>query len=487
MLTVAWIVCVSGWIIVYNLPDQYMASARVYVDTSSVLRPLLRGLAIDSNVRGQIVVMERTLLSRPNLEKVTRMTDLDLKAKTPEKMDELIAQLKNGIRIASARTGPNIYTISHEHSDPQLAKKVVQSLLTIFVESTLGASRKDSDTAQKFLEGQIKEYEAKLLEAENRLKEFKRKYVGMMPGSGGEYFSRLETTMGNLEGAKLQLREATNRRDELKNQIEDIDPEDATLSDIDHYTSPLDSRIQALESRLDELLVNYTDLHPEVILTKKQIRRLEAEKLKDIKENEGKATSRQAVNPIYQQMQLTLADAEATVSSLKARVEDAEGKVETMKKMVDTIPQIEAEFKKLNRDYNVHKQNYDTLVSRRESARISSDASETAENVKFKIIDPPFVPKEPSGPHRLLLSTGVLFGGMAGGLGLAVLLFLIKPSFDTRKGLGDAMGLPVLGSVSMIWSPAQIRERKTKIITFGATALSLLLTYFGILTVGLVS
>src|SRR3569832_899688 len=75
---VAWPLCISGWIYVHSLPDQYQASARVYLDTQSMLRPLLSGLAVQSNAQSEVVLMTRTLLSRPILEKVSRMTDQDL-------------------------------------------------------------------------------------------------------------------------------------------------------------------------------------------------------------------------------------------------------------------------------------------------------------------------------------------------------------------------------------------------------------------------
>jgi len=487
MVLAAWLVCSGGWVVVYQLPDKYEASTRVYIDTHSMLGPLLRGLAVDTNVSSQIAVMTRTLLSRPNMEKLARMTDLDLRAKTPQKMEALLTELRKDISIEGSRRGPNLYTISYEHSDPQLAKRVVQSLLTIFVESSLGASRKDTDSAQRFLDTQIKEYEAKLEAAENRLKDFKRKYVGMMPSDGRGYFQRLESAMAALQEAKLQLQEAEKRRDEIKRQLTDEESEFVALGPGHQVmASPYDGRIQSLQMRLDDLLLKYTDEHPEVVGTKRTIAELEQKRDQEREEaqaagegeGQGQATG---PNPIYQQMKIALAEADANVASLRARTQEYQKRAEELRKMVDTIPQIEAELKSLNRDYGLHKKNYDTLVARRESAEISQEAEQSSDSVKFRIIDPPFVPSKPSSPNRPLLMSGVLLGGMGVGAALALLFHIVRPTFDTRRGLAEVTGLPVLGSVSMVWTPAQIRERRAKIALFGASAFALMLVYGALL------
>ncbi|MFM1891764.1 MAG: hypothetical protein RLZ44_841, partial [Pseudomonadota bacterium] len=155
MLGIAWVVCLVGWTVVARMPDQYQATARVYVDTSSVLQPFLQGLAIrTTDTDRKISLMTRTLLSQPNLEKVMRMTDLDLQAKTAEDREEILAELGKDIRFGST-SKDNLYTINYPNNSPELAKLVVKSLLTIFMEGNLGEARKEQDTATQFLEQQI--------------------------------------------------------------------------------------------------------------------------------------------------------------------------------------------------------------------------------------------------------------------------------------------------------------------------------------------
>ena len=485
MILIAWLVCVVGWVVVLKMPDQYSASARVHLDTQSMLRPLLRGLATQANISQQVQLLTRTLLSRPNLEKVARMTDLDLNAKTPAEMESLLDSLEGRISFGKTRQ-ENLYTISFRDSDPELAKRVVQSLLTIFVESSLGSSRKDTDSAQRFLDEQVKEYEARLVEAENRLKEFKRKNVGIMPGEGGSYYGRLQTAMSQLKEAQLQQQEAVNRRDELEAQLEDAgdDLEDDLLSGAMRGTtsSPLDARIQNLQVKLDELLLKYTEKHPDVVAIQTTISGLRAEKQAEIEAMSDQAgESSFGENPVIQQLKIALGEAEAMVASINVRVAEYNKRVKHLEEMVNTIPQVEAELKNLNRDYGIVKSSYETLLSRRESARMGQEADESGENVQFRVIDPPRVPLEPSGPNRTLFMSFVLLAGLGAGLGMAFLLSQLKATFDSRTTLRNLTEFPVLGTISMEWTQAQRVRMRVETMVFTTFTLGLLVAYGGVI------
>src|SRR6478672_2397001 len=89
-LLVAWIVGIVAVIMVFRIPDDYEATARIYVDTQSILRPLMSGLAVQPNVDQQVVMLSRTLISRPNIEKLVRMADLDLNSASKAEQDEAV-------------------------------------------------------------------------------------------------------------------------------------------------------------------------------------------------------------------------------------------------------------------------------------------------------------------------------------------------------------------------------------------------------------
>lgn len=489
IVLLAWPLCIAGWIYVQSLPNQYQATARVYLDTQSMLRPLLQGLAVDSNTRSEVELMTRTLLSRPNLEKVARMTDLDLKAKTPQQMEAVLSNLSSNIGLEDTRQ-QGLFRISYSDNDPQLAKRVVQALLTIFTENALGESRKDTGTAQRFLDDQIREYESRLVAAEQRLTEFKRENLGRMPAEGRGYYDNLQAAISELEQAQLSLQEAENRRRELQRQIEDKDSLfgfTAPAAGVAGSSTPeLDGRIQVLQSRLDELLLKYTDQHPDVQAVKQTMEALQKQRnevLAHAKVSVRNSVDGPAVTPYQAQMQLTVSEADANIAALRARVNAQRRKIDELKKLVNIIPEVEAQLKQLNRDYDVTKSSYETLLARRESASITEQLEQNADTVKFRVIDPPFVPSKPSGPKRNLMTSATLGIGIAAGLVFAFFLAQLNPTFDSRRSLLETTGLPVLGGISMTWTDEQQRKKRMELLGFSMVVMALLTVYAGIMAI----
>ena len=482
VIIVAWIVSLVGWAVVYTLPDRYDASARVYVDTQTILKPLLSGMVVQLNVDQQVAMMSRTLLSRPNLEKLVSMADLDITAKTASDKESLIDGLAKQIGIQSAGRD-NLYVINYGHRKPEVAKRVVQALLTIFVEGSLGDKRKDADSARRFIDEQIKAYEQKLIVAENALRDFKRQNMGMMPGEGGGYFAKLAGASADVKQAKLALREAESARDAIRDQLSDTESSVIVDEPPPAPANPeIDARIRDLTKNLDALRLRYTEQHPDVITTKRIIEQLEAQKKEEAKLNPPTSGAQdQSTNPLYQQLSIALSEAEANVASMQARVKEYEDRYEQLKAAADRVPQVEADLTQLNRDYSVHKENYEKLLARRESAQISGELDATKGTVDFRIVDPPRVPITPSGPNRPQLMSLVLLGGLIGGLGLAFFVSQVRPTFNDPRTLREVTGLPLLGMVSMTWTRQQSRKYKNRLIAFILSFLSLMGAYAAIM------
>lgn len=482
-MLVAWVVSLAGWFYVSQMPEKYVATARVHIDTNSVLRPLLRGIAIQPNLGQRISVLSRTMFSRPNLEKLMRMTDLDLQAKSEGEKERILQTLKNGVRLDGDRQNSSLYRVSFKHDDRDTAKRVVQAVLTVFIESTLGEKRTESEGAQEFLEQQIKEYEQRLAEAEQRRADFKRRYAGSLPGQGGGYYSKLEGAKGRLAASELELREAKNRLAQLNSQLATESPEIEAGSNRFYGSelSPLEGRIQALRAELDQLLIKYTDRHPDVRQTEGLIAALEKELEEQFQSDTGPVESGAIMqpNPIYQQIKKLITSTKAEIASLSVRVAEFRKRVEDLQQAIDSIPQIEAQMQQLDRDYNVVQGQYKALIKRRETVRLGEKASESADDVKFRVIDPPFVPAKPTEPNKVILNLAVFVAGLGAGAGVALLLALLRPVFSDRRRLAVATGLPVFGTVTLVRAPEERRKAVVSNLLFGSLVALLLAIYIG--------
>ena len=215
---ISWLVALGGWAYVYSMPDEYQATARVYVDTQSILKPLMASMTTMPNVEQQVMFMRRTLISRPNVERVMRMVDLDIKAATPREQEEMVDKLMTQIKMGGTERD-DIYTISYTSANPKTGKEVVQSLLTIFVEGSFGGKKLDSEKAIQFIDDQIKMYEERLATGENALKEFKIRNMGMLPRQGSDYASGYGELADKLSQAKLEMLETEQARNAIKRQI----------------------------------------------------------------------------------------------------------------------------------------------------------------------------------------------------------------------------------------------------------------------------
>lgn len=489
-----WLICPLGWLGVASLPDEYEASARVYVDTQSLLRPLMKGLMVETDPNTQIRLMIKTLLSRPNLERIVRMTDLDLHAEDNEAFEQIIENLKEKIIIDSAGR-ENIYTLSIEEKNPQLAKNIVQAALTVFIENTLGETRNDTDTAQQFLKQQISDYEQRLIAAEKRLTEFKQKYSGVMPNDTGGFYTALNNANTTLKATKLELLEAQTKLKSAKAQLSKERTVGKNISENiindNSISTTYDERITQLQTDLDSLLISYTERHPDVRELNRRLKELSALRKKELEEyyqalidNDSNANASginsSNNNPVYQEMRIQINQLENDVASLKVRAKNYQNQVNQLNEKIHILPEVEAELVALNRDYAINKKKYEELLSRRETAALAKQADATSDKIQFRVIDPPRAPLKPSGPYRISYFFAVFVIAISVGVGFSILIIQINPLVVSTTQLSRETNLPIFGVVSAC-EELQLHnpyKKKTRIFITSNIMLIILLSAF---------
>jgi uncharacterized protein involved in exopolysaccharide biosynthesis len=424
-----------GSTVVMLLPDQYEASSRIYVDTDSLIGPLLKGIAIQTDPTQQLAVMQATLLSRPNLLKVARSVDADLAAQNELQLEGVIDRIASHTKIEV--TGPKLFRITHRGPDPRHAKDVVQAFLGIFVEGNLGRDRDDMESVRSFIDKQIAGYEEQLQAIEKRRAEFRAKYSDAISSSGSSFSARLEKARAEVDEATSALAAAKDRKDRLAVQLKKAPQSlEANVPDGD-ANDPTIAKLGELRDELNKKLALYSDQHPDVIALKRQLANLEAQ------------------------------NAETAVTLGEQRLASAKDTLKRLQDMANSAPQLEAQMADMNRDYAILKQKYDELRVRGESARLSQDVKADTAAMQFRVIEPPAVPLVPSGPPRQLLLLAVLCASIGGGLGIAFLLSEMDDTFATPQRLRAAFGIPLLGSVC--WIPSEADKAKRSFDTMSVS------------------
>lgn len=478
-VAIAWTIAIAAALVVSRWPDRYEATARIYVDTQTVLKPLLKDMVYQPDIDQQVRMLSRTLVSRPTLQRLVDDRHLGFVFHNSAERDATIDKLDQRIKVTG--DSGNLYVISYRDLNPERARKFVESMVALFTNAGALDKSRDSIGAGEFIEDQIKANEAKLIAAENRLKAFKVRNFGVTGVSSQDYFGRMSTLSDEVAKLTIDLRAAEQVRSAYRQQLMAEDPQLPVQSlPGAPVLSEIDSRIEAQQKQLDDLLRNFTEQHPDVVNTRRVIAQLQLQKRKEAEARgpSGDSGTRgtAATSPIYQKIRTSLAESEAQVASLRSQLSAQQQRLSEVRSLAGRMPQVEAELAQLNRDYDVIRKNYDQLVARRESASLGVKLDESSQLADFRVVDPPRVSRSPVFPARLHLAIlAVLFAAVAG-IGMAIGFDMLLPTLDNTKSLEQLSGRPVLGVISLSRTQEWRSVARQKLIRYGS-AVGLLLTF----------
>lgn len=463
------------------VPERYEAIARVYVDTETVLKPLMSGLTFEPDIDQQVRMLARTLISRPNVERLLRTADLQLDVSTLGKREAVVSRLMDQIKVAPTGSG-NLYEITYRGATPAEAHRLVEATVDMFVHSGVGAKKRDSEDAGRFIDEQIRGYETKLVEAENRLKEFKARNFSVSGVSNHDYFTRISALTEEVQKLRVDLLAAEQSRDTYRKALDAEQPQLPPELAGQYGGAPVpevEARLAAQKRNLDELLRRYTEVHPDVISARRLIGQLEIE-VREHKEAEDRAlaklgkTGRAVTNPVYQKLRLSMAESEAQVASLRSQLATQQARLDDLRALAGRLPEVEAELVQLNRDYDIIRKNYDIMVARRESAALGVKLDESSQLAEFRVVEPPRVQSAPVFPSRVQLSLIVVLLSLVAGIAAAFAADMAKPTINDRETLRLLSGRPVLGTVSLFITPEGALRQRASTLRF-ALAVGVLL------------
>jgi polysaccharide chain length determinant protein (PEP-CTERM system associated) len=349
----------------------------------------------------------------------------------------------------------------------------------------LGVKREGSQQAQQFLETQIMDYEQRLSQAEDKLAAFKKKNVGLMPSDQGGYFAQLQKEVDAAKKAESDLSVAMSRREELAKQLHS----DSVVSAAGSLApaggrgvvsgSDTLSRIQEAQAKLDELLLKYTDKHPDVIAMRATLEELKNRRMAELEnlrrgDAAAVASSGAGNNPVYQSMQLELNKVDVEIAALRRELAQHQGTVAELRQRLNSAPQVEAEYQQLNRDYDVNKAQYTALLESYQKARLGERA-DNAGSVRFEVVLPPTSPLAPVFPKRTVLLGLIWLAALGAGAAVAYGLHTLKPILSSERAVNELTSFPVLGVVSVAFPSAQRKRILRHLWRFSAATVCLVL------------
>ena len=485
---VAWAVCVLGWLGVALIPNQFQAVAMIYVDTDTMMAPLLRDLTVTTDPQQQVSVMLNTLLARPNLEQVVHLTNPRANSLSSAEMARQVERLQNNIAIKPLNT-KNLFQLAYTDSNPDRGLNVSQTLLSIFVDSNIGNKRHDLEGAQSFLDTKVNEYETLVRQAEQRRTAFKQANLDILSNSVTPDQARAQ-----VEAAKQQLMGAQARLSSLNAQLASIpkiiyiDGPGPLILSSNSGNSPTTGRGGSLFQRLAEakqtlidLRSKYTDDYPDVKAVQREISQLQGE-LASTPPTGSQGSGNQSIpNPVYVQTQSKVSDAVTEVALQAARVRDAQGTLNSAKTMSSKAIEISAQFANLDRDYDLVHKTYQELLARRESAKLSQSVNDEQSSINVRIVEPPKKAAFPVAPNRPLLNSVVTLIGLAAGLAAAIALSINAGRFFAKEQLAAEFDYPIIGVVGRLARADDALEARRAYTALAACAGLLLCGYLVVL------
>ena len=461
----AWGAALAGWFAIWLIPDQYESRAQVFVQTETILQPVLRDVVASPDYADRVDVMRLQLLARPNVEEIIYRAGLDSTIEASNEVEHraamqgLVDGVAGKIKIESPRD--MYFIIGYANGDPDVAMRVTDAVLNLLIEQDIGASLSESGAARRRLELQIEEFEARLSANEVRVAEFRRDHA---------------VELAAAEGVDRRRAQKENDLNRTADNINDLRGRILTLENLLSATprGASGGELEQLRVELAGLRSKYQDTHPD-------IRGLEA-RIAELEKGNGGL----AANPEYVRLQSELRVARNSLAALEAREATQREELESLAIAASQAPAVIAELQQIERQYDTTKNTYEDLLSRRDRLHLTESLGPAGQGVEYQVFERPERAIKPSAPKRQLLIYAMILLALAAGVGVGVLMNLIDRTYTQADELEKAFGLPVLGAFTETPSDEVRKNRARDVLRLAGAAAALLVfaSIYNYLSVG---
>ena len=439
-----------------TMPRNYAASTTILAQESDIIQPLLEGRAVATEVTDRAGIARQVIYSRKVLEEALKTGGwLDDKP-SPLKQDRLTEELKGRIAVTSPR--PNLIQIAYRDSDAKRTYDVTERLSALFIEESLAAKERESREAYEFIDSRVNDYHAKLTEAEDKLREYRAGNSDAQPGSVTDSNTRISSLRTQVEQTRMQLMEQRSRVGAISAQLSG----ESAVTAVQTRENLYRAQLIELQSQLDQLLLNYTEQHPDVLRVRHQMADLQRAL---VEEQQRRAAAPQnsspfdqaQMNPLYQELRSQQAQAQREAAATQSRLSIAESMLNEELARSHRIAESESALAELTRDYEVNRDIYQDLLKRRENARVSMELDREKRGLTLRVQDPATMPLRPTGLRFLHVAGAGLLAAIAVPMGLLFLRARFDPRILSARQLQQATELTLLTTVPTYHSP---RDRR---------------------------
>lgn len=470
-------VVVSAWFI----PPKYRSETVIIVEQQKVPEQyVVSNVAVDLQQRLQS--MTEQILSRTRLLGIIDSFQLYRKKGQQADPDLLVKQMRKDIKIdlVQAPGRPwelSAFKISYSASTPVLAQQVTKELSSLFIEENLQTRQQLSEDTTKFLENQLEQARKNLASQEERLREFKSRYLGELP-------EQLQTNIQILSGLQARLQAATEALDQanqqklylesLLNQYKTLRSQLAARSGNPGVSRPtLDDQIERLKAELADLSARATPKHPDVLRLKRELADAETmkqqmhaepnpgkpEEIVEISEGPRSLADLQALSPILQ-VEGQIKSNRLEITNRQTEVRRLEAQIDAYQSRLNMTPVREQQVAALTRDYEQSRTNYESLLNKKMQSEMATSLEKRHEGQQFRIIDAPNFPEKPYSPDRLKFSLLGLVFGIALGLGVTALVEMMDERIYSEQDVLSVTPVPVLSAIPQLQSAVEQQRQQ---------------------------
>ena len=467
-----------------RLPNRFRAEALILVVPQQIPESYVQP-TVRVRLEDRLASFNQQILSRTRLEQIVREFDLYSSERKTHLMEDVIERMRTQ-DISVQMTGPGArqgsapsFRISYSGRDPRTVMQVAKRLGSLFIDESLRDRTALAEGTNQFLETELLEARNRLIEQEKRLEAYRQQHAGELP-------SQLNSNMQAIQNIQMQLQTLSQSITQDKDRRQTVDRMLAEAEALPPISSPTPvtlrpgepgaesavpaaQQLEAARAQLRALELRLKPTHPDLARMKRMVSRLEQKAEAEALEQPLSPSAPVNVGPQELQRLARIRDLTVERDALPRRIAAKEAQEAKLRDSLSAyqgriaaVPARETELVELTRDYETFRQIYTGLLTKNESARASANLERRQIGEQFKLLEQARLPERPISPNRPQIYTMGALGGLALGLGLALLLDYRDRTLRTEADLIGAFALPVLALVPTMASAVdQQRRRRT--------------------------